>query len=238
MTITNQICLALLVSALTAMGCSASAGGTRPSKKLMNELKSIAILPVEVVHLGRLHDVTADSESQELGIAREGFILQRDLYRYFLREMSANEMDRTFLLDLRETNRLLTLLEEESTDKLELSVQEIAEWLGVEGIVTTSVDQLAPSRALLAGLVNGRLNTESNVKMTTSLRSKFGRIVWRYEDERPSNTDKVYAISKGLLKSASRDFFSKIDFPKPDKKKKGKNKEDRKKDKKRKRVKR
>ena len=193
------ICLGLLTSC-------ASINNPR-EKKIVQELGSIAVLPVEVVHLGRLHEVRKDVEDQSLGIEREGFILQRDLYRYFLREMKANDVSRTFLLDLDETNKRLVELEEISEEKIELSVQEICDWLGVQGIITGSIDQLAPGNALLAGLINGQLNIDSNVKINFSLRNQYGHIYWRYMDDRPTNKDNVYQTSKDLLKQASRVFF-------------------------------
>ena len=151
----------------------------------MTEMQTLAILPLEVVHLGRLHDVSESAQSQQLGIEREGFILQRDLYRYFLRGMSRYGIQRSFLLDLEQTNQMLTDLEAATEEKLELSVREICEWLGVDGIITGSIDQLAPGNALLAGFMNGKLGNDSNVSASLSLRSKFGQIYWRHKDERP-----------------------------------------------------
>jgi hypothetical protein len=201
-------------------------------KKKMTEVQSLAILPIEVIHLGRVHNVTKSAQSQQLGIEREGFILQRDLYRYFLRNMNKYQMDRTFLLDLEKTNVLLTQLEAATEQKLELSVREISEWLGVDGIITGSVDQLAPGNALLTGLVNGKLGNDSNVKVSLSLRSKFGQIYWRHTDERPSGKDNVYEVSKDLLRNAVKDFFDKLDRVQPKGKKlKNKNKQAKKEDK-------
>jgi hypothetical protein len=197
----------LIALMMLNLGCSLSNTVSRDKKKIV-EMRSVAILPVEVIHLGRLHEVEDRSESQQLGIEREGFILQRDLYRYFLRDMNRYELDRSFLLDLHKTNELLKELEELSAAKIELSVREIAEWLGVDGIITTSVDQLAPSHVLMAGLMNGTLGNESNVSITLSLRSRYGQIYWRHKDEKPSNSEAVYDVSKGLLKQASKTFFS------------------------------
>lgn len=207
------------VIAILVGSCSSSNTVSRDKKKVI-EMSSIAILPVEVIHLGRLHDVEDRAESQQLGIEREGYILQRDIYRYFLREMKAYELDRAYLLDLKETNDLLKKLEENSSEKISLSVREISEWLGVDGIITTSVDQLAPGNALMAGLMNGRLNNESNISVSLSLRSRYGQIYWRHNDEKPSSSEAVYEVSKELLKHATKTYFNQYPTVKPERKKK------------------
>lgn len=217
--------LIVLLSALFLLSCGSSHTMSRDKKKII-ALQSVAILPVEVIHLGRLHEVDNKSESQQLGIEREGYILQRDLYRYFLRDMKKYELDRTYLQDLKVTNDLLKELEETTDDKVGLSVREIADWLGVDGIISTSVDQLAPGNALAAGFLNGTLNTDQSVSITLSLRSRFGQIYWRHEDERPTPQEDVYEISKDLLKHASKTFFSV--YPSVKSKKRKKNKRDRK----------
>lgn len=213
--------LIVLLSALFLLSCGSSHTMSRDKKKII-ALQSVAILPVEVIHLGRLHEVDNKSESQQLGIEREGYILQRDLYRYFLRDMKKYELDRTYLQDLKVTNDLLKELEETTDDKVGLSVREIADWLGVDGIISTSVDQLAPGNALAAGFLNGTLNTDQSVSITLSLRSRFGQIYWRHEDERPTPQEDVYEISKDLLKHASKTFFSVYPSVKSKKRKKNK----------------
>lgn len=207
-----------LVLAMLMFGCSASSVMTKDKKK-MTEMQTLAILPIEVVHLGRIHDVSDSAQSQQLGIEREGFILQRDLYRYFLRNMNKYMIERSFLLDLEKTNEMLTDLEAATEEKLELSVREICEWLGVDGIITGSVDQLAPGNALLAGLINGKLSNDTNVSIALSLRSKFGQIYWRHKDERPTGKDNVYDVSKDLLRNSGKDFFDKLDSVRPKKEK-------------------
>ncbi|MCB0669935.1 MAG: hypothetical protein KDC80_29115 [Saprospiraceae bacterium] len=213
--------LHLLIAAFLMMSCGSSHTLSRDKKKII-ALQTVAILPVEVVHLGRLHEVANKSESQQLGIEREGYILQRDLYRYFLRDMKKYELKRTYLQDLKITNDRLKELEETVEDKVGLSVREIADWLGVDGIISTSVDQLAPGNVLAAGFMNGTLNTDQSVSITLSLRSKYGQIYWRHEDDRPTPQEDVYQISKDLLKHASKSFFSVYPSVKSKKRKKDK----------------
>ncbi|MBK8504322.1 MAG: hypothetical protein IPL46_20205 [Saprospiraceae bacterium] len=203
----HHLPIILLGLSTLVISCSSSHTISRDKKKMV-EMRSIAILPIEVIHLGRLHDVTDQAESQQLGIEREGFILQRDLYRYFLRDMKIYELERTYLQDLKTTNDLLKDLEVQSASKIELSVREISDFLGVDGIITTSIDQLAPGNALMAGFMNGRLSNDNNIILSLSLRSKYGQIYWKHNDERPAGQDAVYEVSKELLKRASKMFFS------------------------------
>ena len=225
----------LLGLSTLVIGCSSSHTISRDKKKMV-EMGSIAILPIEVIHLGRLHDVTDQAESQQLGIEREGFILQRDLYRYFLRDMKRYELERSYLQDLKVTNELLKELEIQSASKIELSVREISDFLGVDGIITTSIDQLAPTNALMVGLMNGRLSNDNNIMLSLSLRSKYGQIYWKHNDERPAGQDAVYEVSKELLKHASKMFFNVYPTKKPDKKSAKKRKDGKEKKEKRKKF--
>lgn len=215
----RYLCNLYCLAALLLVSCGSSHTMSREKKKII-EMKSIAVLPVEVIHLGRIHEVADESDNQQMGIEREGYILQRDLYRYFLRDMKKYELDRAYLQDLKTTNQLLQDLEANSTDKIELSVREIADWLDVDGILTTSVDQLAPGNVLAAGFMNGTLNTDQSVSVTLSLRSRYGQIYWRHNDERPSSKEDVYEVSKELLKHSSKTFFSLYPTAKSKKRKK------------------
>lgn len=180
---------------------------SRNDEERMTQIKSVAIVPVQVIGLGRIHEINNEISTQQIGVEREGLILQRDMYRYFLRHMYYHQVERTFLQDLERTNELLLELEDVSQGKTELSVREICDWLGVDGLVTGTTDQLAPDKRLVSGILNGRMDSDQNIKIIFSLRNKYGQVYWSFKGESPCTNDKVYDTSKALIKLATSDFF-------------------------------
>lgn len=171
----------------------------RPSEKF-------AILPFRVERLKPDLEPGITVEQLKEAERKEGLRLQRDLYRYFLREMKEQGIEMDVMQDFNETNRLLREKEQMVEAGTEVSVEEITEWLGVRAVISGEIKQMAEAE-YSAGLLNGSLQTERRIEGYFVLQENDKRALWRYRDKQVGNKDvSVYDISKNLLRKVPKKF--------------------------------
>ena len=175
------------------------AWSNRPSERF-------AILPFRVERLKRDLEPGITVEQLKEDERKEGLRLQRDLYRYFLREMKEQGIEMDVMQDFNETNRLLREKEQMVEAGTEVSVEEITEWLGVRAVISGEIKQMAEAE-YSAGLLNGSLQTERRIEGYFVLQENDKRALWRYRDKQVGNKDvSVYDISKNLLRKVPKKF--------------------------------
>jgi len=171
--------------------------------------RKLAILPLKVstqqvkIPLGSTIDMLKEQEKTE------GYILQRDLYRYFLREMAARDFKVSFIQDVNTTNEQLMTngiqLDQEDT----LSIRKISEALGVDAIMVGIVDQRVMSgTSFWVEILNGVYKHYMKVHATFTLYDmEDGNIMWQYEGKKSKgNAESMYALSKHLLRDVPTKF--------------------------------
>ena len=171
----------------------------RPSEKF-------AILPFRVDRLKRELEPGMTVPELKEDERREGLRLQRDLFRYFLREMRERGVSIDVIQDFNETNDLLRAKELTVKEGEEVTVEELTEWLGVRAVISGEIKQMADAE-YSAGLLNGSLQTERRIEAYFVLQENDKRALWRYRDKQVGNKDvSVYDITKNLLRRVPKKF--------------------------------
>ncbi len=138
---------------------------------------------------------------------REGIRLQRDLYRYFLRELHELGYEKSMIQDYNETNRLLLEKEEQVKPGEEVTVEDLTEYLGVTAVISGEVHQMVAYTENVSGLLNGTLQPERRIEGSFVLQNSDDRALWRYKDvEHGTKETTVYDISKNLLRKVPKKF--------------------------------
>ena len=169
--------------------------------------KSFAILPFRVQTLERELEPGMTVDDLREDERKEGIRLQRDLYRYFLRELSERGYEISIVQDYNETNRLLLEKEEQVSVGEDVSVEDLTEHLGVTAVISGQVQQMVAYADNVSGLLNGSLQPERRIEGSFVLQNADDRALWRYKDvEYGTKENTVYDISKNLLRKIPKKF--------------------------------
>ena len=175
------------------------------SSKFRN--KTIAVLPFEVFtsvkHLPQGVSLSMLDSIEK----RKGYVMQRDLYRYLLRE-SVRVRTRVKLQNVNETNLILKKRGISNADIFKMPEQELAQILNVDIIISCNLYQY--KKRLNRNEDNFKNHNGINNKISTILyvyERETGRLEWKY-DKSQSGFPSNYAPDaiKGLLRKAAREF--------------------------------
>ncbi len=170
--------------------------------------RTIAILPFDTQ--GLLDEIPRDmelSELQELE-ATEANILQRDLYRYFLRAMAVNEYPSTFIQNIETTNDILKTNNLSVGDLKSMTSDDIANLLEVDAIVTGYVSGSGGRSASGSGIFNLALESSNRVDVNFSLYKRDGRSPsWVYDKSvNLAAQETVSDASRRIMRDAPKTF--------------------------------
>ena len=170
--------------------------------------KTIAILPFEVSQIIRDLPEGVTVETLKQDEEWEGFKFQRDLYRYFLREMKSLEYPLDFIQDVNTTNLLLEQNNIHPKDYRKISYKQLAELLDVDGIIFGIVDQNLSTKGTFAGLFNGAMESDWKIEARFTLRDpKSGRLLWKYEDKAAGSAEvTAHDLSKEIMRRVPAKF--------------------------------
>ncbi len=172
-----------------------------------NPDRKFAILPFRVHTIEKEVEPGMKLEDFREVEREEGIRLQRDLYRYFLRELNEQGFEISAIQDYNETNRILKAKEQEVKAGQEVSVEELTEILGVNAVISGQVNQLTVYAESASGLLNGSLQADRRIEGSFVLQNADDRALWRYKDvEYGSREASVYEVSKSLLRKVPKKF--------------------------------
>lgn len=172
-----------------------------------NPDRKIAILPFRVHTIEKEVEPGMKIEDFRAVEEEEGIRLQRDLYRYFLRELAEQGFEISAIQDYNVTNRLLLAKEKEVKAGEEVSVEELTEMLGVTAVISGQVSQLTVYAESASGLLNGGLQADRRIEGSFVLQNADDRALWRYQDiEFGSREASIYEVSKNLLRKVPKKF--------------------------------
>ena len=177
----------------------------RQSLKFRN--KTIAILPFEVfTSVKHLPQGVSFSMLDSIE-KKKGYVMQRDLYRYLLRE-SAQLKRRVKFQDVNITNLILKKQGIKNEDVFKMPEQELAQILDVDIVIACNLYQY--KKRLNRNEKNFKNLEGVNNKISTVLyvyERETGRLEWKYDNSQ-SGFPSSYAADaiKGLLRKAAREF--------------------------------
>jgi len=166
-------------------------------------VNTIAILPLHVITEDRKVKKNAAILRQFREQDRkDGIVMQRDLYRYFLRDLFKKEYPSSYIQDVNETNRILREAGIEHEDVFKIPPTELANLLRVEGIMMGEIDHRVPTKGLLVSLASGGWPGSNRIKSVFRLHSMEGKLVWGREIKLSGADEdgQIYGVCKKILR--------------------------------------
>ena len=179
--------------------------------QLTKDHKELAIIPFEAVVKLRPKQMK-DMSAEDLARLeeQEGESVQSALYSYFLKRQSKNDYTVGFQ-DISRTNALLAKNGITYENMGEFTIEELAEMLEVDGVVTgriTTDKPMSEGGAIALGLLTGISAPTNSGKIGVSIKDgATGELLWNYEKAlaRSMGSDNNQIIN-ALMRKASRKF--------------------------------
>lgn len=167
----------------------------------------LAILPFEVTNWVEKVPKGATLESLKKAEKNDAYVMQRDLYRYCLREMSRQER-MIQIQHFNYTNELLTEKGISYEDLKDIPKEELADILNVDAVVWSKVNQIVSGRAgfMIRRIMNGVWGTRNQVEATFAIHQKSdGKMLWKYDTGLSiAGQTSTNEVSKAILRSVSK----------------------------------
>ena len=179
--------------------------------QLTKDHKELAIIPFEAVVKLRPKQMK-DMSAEDLARLeeQEGESVQSALYSYFLKRQSKNDYTVGFQ-DISRTNALLAKNGITYENMGEFTIEELAEMLEVDGVITgriTTDKPMSEGGAIALGLLTGISAPTNSGKIGVSIKDgATGELLWNYEKAlaRSMGSDNNQIIN-ALMRKASRKF--------------------------------
>jgi len=175
------------------------------SKKFYN--KTLAILPFEIHTSVKNLPEGVTISMLERAEGRKSIVMQRDLYRYMIREFAKSSRKVNFQ-NINDTNNIFKKKGMDPQTIFNTPKKELAKILKVDAVIFGSVYQY-----------KNKLNLDKNEKVTFSgmnnkistilyaYEKRRGRIEWKYDSSQSGfPSDVAPDVVKGLLRKAARNF--------------------------------
>ena len=202
----------VLFSALLASAQTREIYTSPKFKELAKDHKLLAVLPFRTTLQLRPNEVTKNGGPQGVRVLeeREGLGVQSALQSYFLKQKADNEI-KVDVQDVAKTNALLAK-GGITTDKLAtMTMEELAQLLGVDGVISGTFESSQPMSggAAVAMLMIGGFSGPTNTgKLAISINDgKSGELLWKYDKSlaRGFGSD-TNTIITTIMRKASRQF--------------------------------
>ena len=187
-------------------------------KDLAKDHKTLAVLPFRTTL--QLRPVEVKSRGGAEGVreleAREGLGVQSALQSYMLKQKSENDIT-IDVQDVAKTNALLAKNSMTSEKMLTMTMEELAQLLGVDGVISGTFESSQPMSggAAVAVLLIGGFSGPTNTgKLVISINDgKSGELLWKYDKSlsRGFGSD-TNSIITTIMRKASRQFPYSRDF--------------------------
>jgi len=168
---------------------------------------SLAILPVEVTNWVEKIPKGATLESLKEAEKDDAFILQRDLYRYCIREMSRQE-NIVPIQHINYTNDLLKAKGITYEDLKGIPKEELARILEVDAVISSKVNQIISNKSgfMIRRVMNGVWGTRNQVEATFAIHQRMdGKMLWKYDYGLSiAGESTVNEVSRAVLRSVSK----------------------------------
>jgi len=181
-------------------------------RELAKEHKTLAVLPFHTTLQLRPAEVKKNGGAEGVRVLeeREGRGVQSALQSYFLKQKADKEID----VDVQDVARTNALLAKNgvTTDKLAtMTMEEVAQMLGVDGVISGTFESSQPMSggAAVAMLMVGGFSGPTNTgKLAISINDgKSGELLWKYDKSlsRGFGSD-TNSIITTIMRKASRQF--------------------------------
>ncbi len=195
----NKLLLLITILVISAAASSQEMRSTKGGE----EAHTLAILPLHVITEDRKvkknQAILRQFREQD---RKDGIIMQRDLYRYFLRDLYKRSYPSHYIQDVNETNRILKEEGIDHQDIFKVSPAELASLLQVEGVILGEIDHRVPNKGLLVSLANGGWPGSNRIKSVFRLHSVEGKLVWGREIKLSGADEdgQIYGVCKKILR--------------------------------------
>ncbi|MFK7810811.1 MAG: hypothetical protein AB8F74_23590 [Saprospiraceae bacterium] len=170
----------------------------------------MAILPVEVINCVERIPKGATLETLKAKERKDAFVLQRDLYRYCIREMSRQEN----MVDIQHVNYTNDLLKARGISYEELKnipKEELAEILHVDAVIYSQVNRVISGRTgfVMRKIMNGVWGTRKQVEANFAIHQRQdGKMLWKHHyGLSVAGDNSVNEISKAILRTVSKEVI-------------------------------
>ena len=198
----------MLLFSLSILFCACNSSFTRinyTSKKFYN--KTLAVLPFEIHTSVKYLPEGVTISMLEKAERRKSIVMQRDLYRYLIREFAKSSRKVKFQ-NMNETNNIFKEKGMDAETIFNTPKKDLAKILKVDAVIFGSVYQyknklnLDKEEQVVFSGMNNKIST-----ILYAYEKKRGRIQWKYDGSQsgfPSNV--APDVVKGLLRKAAKDF--------------------------------
>ena len=187
-------------------------------KDLAKDHKTLAVLPFRTTL--QLRPAEVKSRGGAEGVreleAREGLGVQSALQSYMLKQKSENDIT-IDVQDVAKTNALLAKNSMTSEKMLTMTMEELAQLLGVDGVISGTFESSQPmsgGAAVAVMLIGGFSGPTNTGKLVISINDgKSGELLWKYDKSlsRGFGSD-TNSIITTIMRKASRQFPYSRDF--------------------------
>jgi len=196
----NKLLLLVVIFVVSAGVSSQEMDSDRPNEEAVH---TIAILPLHVITEDRKikKNVSILKQFREQD-RKDGIIMQRDLYRYFLRDLFKRQYPSEYIQDVNETNRILKSKGIEHEDVFKMPPAELAALLNVEGVIMAEIDHRVPTKGLMVSLANGGWPGSNRIKSVFRLHTIDGKLIWGREIKLSGADEEgqIYGVCKKILR--------------------------------------
>ena len=167
----------------------------------------LAILPFEVTNMVEKIPKGATLESLKEAEKEDAYVMQRDLYRYCIREMSRQDN----IVEIQHVNYTNDLLKAKGVayeDLKSISKEDLAQMLEVDAVIYSKVNQIVSSKSgfTIRRVMNGVWGTRNQVEASFAIHEKNdGKMLWKYDyGLSMAGENSVNEVSKAILRSVSK----------------------------------
>lgn len=167
----------------------------------------LAILPFEVTNWVEKIPKGATIETLKGAEREDAYVMQRDLYRYCIREMSRQER-MVNIQHINYTNDILKSKGISYEDLRNIPKEELASILGVDAVIWSKVNQIISGRNgfMIRRIMNGVWGGRNQVEATFAIhQANDGKMLWKYDYGLSiAGENSVEEVSKAVLRSVSK----------------------------------
>ena len=204
--------LLILVATLLASAQTREIYTSPKFKDLAKEHKILAVLPFRTTLQLRPAEVKKNGGPEGVRVLeeREGLGVQSALQSYLLKQKGDNDIT-VDVQDVAKTNALLAKNSMTSEKMLTMTMEELAQMLGVDGVISGTFESSQPMSggAAVALLMVGGFSGPTNTgKLAISINDgKSGELLWKYDKSlaRGFGSD-TNSIITTIMRKASRQF--------------------------------
>lgn len=181
-------------------------------KELARDHKTLAVLPFRTTLQLRPNEVKKNGGVEGVRVLeeREGLGVQSALQSYFLKQKADNDIT-VDVQDVAKTNALLAKNGMTSEKLATMTMEELAQMLGVDGVISGTFESTQPmsgGAAVAMMMVGGFSGPTNTGKLAISINDgKSGELLWKYDKSlsRGFGSD-TNSIITTIMRKASRQF--------------------------------